>query len=231
MIICKPRQQTNPIAFIHLHKCSGTTFNESIYSSILGKDVLYKKTHNPVSNIPEEYKDINKYSLVRNPLTWYISYYSFMTDGSNRDDVKGEDISEGQNPFQNALNKRLMTDGSYDAPVSFDEFLNRALDFKSYITEADIDSLVNDGYPFFKHLGIQISQGDDISLYQLFISVMGIRDTKFFRMEDQMRLIKLIFGVTLNQHLNKSNGNIVLTEEQTNKISSTDNELFCLFGY
>ena len=69
----------NGKVFIHLFKCAGTT----LLSVLLGKKrwtVKHIEPHGSLYNLPEKFNSYKKYALVRNPLTWYSSFYTFFIE-------------------------------------------------------------------------------------------------------------------------------------------------------
>ena len=66
---------TERFIFIHMHKTGGQTLNDVILNCI--QDNRFIGYHFPRSEVPAEYSTLPIVGLVRNPWSWYVSWYSF----------------------------------------------------------------------------------------------------------------------------------------------------------
>ncbi len=64
--------------FLHLHKSGGTFVNECLVKFV--KDARYIGYHLPRSMVPQEFADLPALGFVRNPWSYYLSWYSFQLD-------------------------------------------------------------------------------------------------------------------------------------------------------
>lgn len=66
---------TDRFVFIHMHKTGGQTLSDVITDCISSHRII--GYHFPKHMIPQEYADLPIVGLVRNPWSWYVSWYSF----------------------------------------------------------------------------------------------------------------------------------------------------------
>jgi tetratricopeptide (TPR) repeat protein len=66
---------TDRFVFIHMHKTGGQTLNDAITDCIRDHQVV--GYHFPRRMIPAQYTHLPVVGLVRNPWSWYVSWYSF----------------------------------------------------------------------------------------------------------------------------------------------------------
>jgi hypothetical protein len=66
---------TPRFVFLHLHKSGGTFVNECLFKFV--PDALHVGYHLPRSMIPAEYAGLPVLGLVRNPWSYYVSWYRF----------------------------------------------------------------------------------------------------------------------------------------------------------
>jgi len=64
--------------FLHLHKSGGTFVNECLVKFV--KDARHVGYHLPRSMVPQEFAHLPALGLVRNPWSYYLSWYSFQLD-------------------------------------------------------------------------------------------------------------------------------------------------------
>lgn len=97
---------TDRFVFLHLHKSGGSFVNECLRLHVPGaRPIGY---HLPASLIPEGARHLPVIGLVRNPWSYYVSWYSY----------------QHQRPQPNALFRILSDDGRLD----FSGTINRMLD-------------------------------------------------------------------------------------------------------
>ncbi|MEM1153180.1 MAG: hypothetical protein AAGI44_03510 [Pseudomonadota bacterium] len=73
---------TNRFVFLHLHKSGGTFVNRFIRAYF--PEVRMIGYHLPYSELPEAYANLPVFGLVRNPWSYYQSWYNFQTGKQRR---------------------------------------------------------------------------------------------------------------------------------------------------
>lgn len=97
---------TPRFVFLHLHKSGGTFINTGLMQFVAGaRHVGY---HLPRSMIPEQFASLPLLGLVRNPWSYYVSWYSF----------------QRARPRPNALFQTLSNDGALDFKGTVGNMLN-----------------------------------------------------------------------------------------------------------
>jgi len=76
---------TDRFVFLHLHKSGGTFFNECMLRFVPGARQL--GYHLPRSMIPPQYAALPVLGLVRNPWSYYVSWYSFQSQRRQSNDL------------------------------------------------------------------------------------------------------------------------------------------------
>ncbi len=76
---------TDRFVFLHLHKSGGTFFNECLMRFVPGARQL--GYHLPRSMIPPQYAHLPVLGLVRNPWSYYVSWYSFQAQRRQSNDL------------------------------------------------------------------------------------------------------------------------------------------------
>jgi len=66
---------TERFIFIHMHKTGGQTLSDVILNCI--QDKRFIGYHFPRSEVPAEFSNLPIVGMVRNPWSWYVSWYSF----------------------------------------------------------------------------------------------------------------------------------------------------------
>ena len=69
---------TPRFVFLHLHKSGGTFVNECLFKFV--PDALHVGYHLPRSMIPAEYAGLPVLGFVRNPWSYYVSWYTFQLE-------------------------------------------------------------------------------------------------------------------------------------------------------
>jgi hypothetical protein len=72
---------TSRFVFLHLHKSGGTFVNECLKKFI--PDARHVGYHLPRTMIPAEYAGLPVLGFVRNPWSYYVSWYSFQSERPN----------------------------------------------------------------------------------------------------------------------------------------------------
>jgi hypothetical protein len=97
---------TPRFVFLHLHKSGGTFVNAGLVSHIA--DARQLGYHLPRSMLPAQYSALPVLGLVRNPWSYYVSWYSF----------------QRSRPQPNALFQTLSQDGALDFAGTIRNMLN-----------------------------------------------------------------------------------------------------------
>jgi tetratricopeptide (TPR) repeat protein len=83
---------TERFVFIHMHKTGGQTLNDAITDCI--KDHRVVGYHFPRRMVPQEFSSLPVVGLVRNPWSWYVSWYFFNRRPNTRNSLFNV-VSEG----------------------------------------------------------------------------------------------------------------------------------------
>ncbi|MCG8418717.1 MAG: hypothetical protein MJE77_12330 [Proteobacteria bacterium] len=76
---------TSKFVFLHLHKSGGTFINEFLRRFFpAAKSIGY---HYPASALPREYADLPRFGLVRNPWSFYVSWFHFQKQKPRPDPI------------------------------------------------------------------------------------------------------------------------------------------------
>ncbi|MDP9090150.1 MAG: hypothetical protein M3O26_15565 [Pseudomonadota bacterium] len=97
---------TPRFVFLHLHKSGGTFVNECLFKFV--PDALHVGYHLPRSMIPAEYAGLPVLGFVRNPWSYYVSWYTFQLE----------------RPHPNFLFRILSDDGRLDFETTLRNMLN-----------------------------------------------------------------------------------------------------------
>jgi hypothetical protein len=112
---------TPRFVFIHLHKSGGTFVNECLLRFVPAARRL--GYHRPRSCVPREYAHLPVLGFVRNPWSYYVSWYSF----------------QKSRPQQNALFRVLSGDGRLDFDATIRNMVSLA--FEPKLLQAAVDAL------------------------------------------------------------------------------------------
>jgi len=219
--------------FLHLHKCAGTSMGNTV-EKYRKYDIQYVSTHNSLNTLPDEFKHFPVVSLVRNPLTWYISWYTWSCK-------KHKEMSYYNTPLNAVL---LLENG---VTVDIHTFIDRATNlprfFKNNPEKLEIlrdIMLSHRTYDWWKAIIGDLTKLSDIkfngSLYELLIKGIGVLGSTTYRIEDQkdivIEMLKLPeLGVTEFSRDNVSYPSQNASKEDLEKIIKADDKLFDLFGY
>lgn len=72
---------TPRFVFLHLHKSGGTFVNECLFKFV--PDAMHVGYHLPRSMVPAAYSDVPVLGFVRNPWSYYVSWYTFQLERPN----------------------------------------------------------------------------------------------------------------------------------------------------
>ncbi len=106
---------TDRFVFLHLHKSGGSFVNECLRQHVLGASQI--GYHLPASLIPEAFRHLPVIGLVRNPWSYYVSWYSFQQQRPQRNALFRVVSDEGRLDFNGTINNMLDL-GQNDAMLS-----------------------------------------------------------------------------------------------------------------
>ena len=171
---------TDSFVFLHLHKSGGSFVNDFVkrfYPS--AREIGY---HLPWSLVPDTHADLPALGLVRNPWSYYVSWYTFQKD----------------RPRQNALFRILSDDGRLD----FESTIRNMLDLGN--SGARLEALVAALPPGYGGRGLNLPgpalapiAGTDLGFYSFLYRHMynGAGRAFFVRMEHlRDELLKMLTG-------------------------------------
>ena len=208
--------------YLHIVKTGGTSIKRAVLKH-RSDDVQFEWQHGSANRIPPEFKHFEKIALVRNPYDWYKSYYDYILWKKN-----GKLLAERM-AMKNGYNKS-------NGYVSFDIFLNRALNFQDFIIKYNV---INDikknmkkcGRLFFYSLWGDLTKTPDYkTFYQFHLYGAIDKETKVFKMEENIKDVftKLkLEEIKVNVSPKMDN----LTSAQKNKIFKADRMIFEEFNY
>jgi hypothetical protein len=206
--------------FIHLQKSAGTSIFEMLIKE-RRNDIKFLINHKSLRSLPEEYESYRKIALVRNPLTWYESFYNYLIFNRDNHPKVYESF-----PY---IEKKLIE----DKRISF--FLQKALNFDYYFNPRKTElsknliehqrPMMSDFYP--NALNIHFEK----TFYQDRVEILGIRECELFHMETQFDEVMDILKLKNKLFENKIEKTERLSVSQQQQILEVDETLFDLFGY
>lgn len=104
---------TERFVFIHMHKTGGQTLNDAISDCIRKHTVV--GYHFPRRMVPQEYSNLPVVGLVRNPWSWYVSWYFFNRRPNIRNSLFNIVAEGGRADFATAV-RNLINLGSDEDP-------------------------------------------------------------------------------------------------------------------
>lgn len=96
---------TSRFTFLHLHKSGGTFVNECLMKFV--KDARQIGYHLPRSMVPQEFAHLPVLGLVRNPWSYYLSWYSFQLERPHPNFLFRILSDEGQLDFEATVRNML----------------------------------------------------------------------------------------------------------------------------
>ena len=147
---------TERFIFIHMHKTGGQTLSDVILNCI--QDNRFIGYHFPRSEVPAEFSKLPIVGLVRNPWSWYVSWYSFNRRPNNHNPLF-KVISDGRPEDFTSTVRNLVNLGS-DEELSrrqrdrLASILPDTLDFNSGVglTRHDISGFSDNGVGYYSWL-------------------------------------------------------------------------------
>ena len=102
---------TDHFVYLHLHKSGGTFVNEVLLRHVPGARML--GYHLPRSHIPPQYRHLPLLGFVRNPWSYYVSWYHFQLSLPRQNHLFRCVSDDGRLGFGDTI-RRLVTLGSDD---------------------------------------------------------------------------------------------------------------------
>jgi len=214
--------------YMHPVKAAGTSIFAAIVEASQDYDkykVHYNARHAHIRYLPEKYNKYPKFTTIREPHSWYKSFYRFFMG------------TEGYLSW--ALND--LQDDGYIYPIEPNEFVNRMINMKDTLTKFPNKSRVYrnllrsqgnmhfiTGYfeSDFHPDDPQTMEQFNTSLYEWFLRPMG-EDTIFVPM-NRLDIIEKEFGIKI-PHLNKTSPERIdfnFSQETIDLIKSTHSEYY-----
>ena len=127
---------TPRFVFLHLHKSGGTFVNEGLMRFLA--DAQQAGYHLPWSRVPADHARLPALGLVRNPWSYYVSWYAFQRSRNTPNILYRLMSDDGQLDFEATLSNLLSLGGEH--PHRFEEligalpdhFVNRGLNLPSF---------------------------------------------------------------------------------------------------
>jgi len=147
---------TERFIFIHMHKTGGQTLSDVILNCI--QDKRFIGYHFPRSEVPAEFSNLPIVGMVRNPWSWYVSWYSFNRRPNNHNPLF-KVVSDGRPEDFTSTVRNLVNLGS-DEELSrrqrdrLASILPDTLDFNSGVglTRHDISGFSDNGVGYYSWL-------------------------------------------------------------------------------
>jgi hypothetical protein len=155
---------TDRFVYIHLHKSGGTFVNEALLRFVPGAQVI--GYHLPRRCLPEEYRHLPVLGFVRNPWSYYVSWYSFQRGLAAPNHLFRCVSDEGRLGFVESIRNLVMlgTNGQLldrvieGLPAAF---TNQGLNLPGWA----LSPLRNSGVGFYSFLYRHMYSGPDSSLF------------------------------------------------------------------
>ncbi len=231
-----------------MYKCGGTTVKRLLHE-FKEEEIQYSIVHGSVRALPEEFKNFYRYALVRNPLTWYESYYAWtvgrMTGFNSFNGTYGRGTTTFEPiPLGDVVMDKVDSDGE-QVIVNLSEFIERTTDLTKFFTEhpdrlaiLKSKARIEFGKDWLKALigdvtKLTAESFNNESLYAFFMRKLGIIDIKVYRMEDEFKeaLSEVGLGHVEITHENKSEYLEHSTKKDRERIVKADSKFFTAFGY
>lgn len=163
-----------PYVILHMPRCAGSTIRWAIINA--GYKYKFSCEHAPIAALPKRYANMPRIGFIRNPLTWYSSWYHYKQGSNMSVFIKG------------------LTD-NYQR--SFCEFVARAVDLQKtfrmephvvdQIKAAIIETSMNRYTCWINYMFEDIKDLDRLSSTSLFgfwFKQVGLHTATVFRIED-----------------------------------------------
>ncbi len=190
---------TNDKVFLHMVKSAGISVHVGLFSS--NNKINFNMRHIGIDTMPDRYRELPRYGVIRKPEDWYKSFYKFFLK------------THGYVSF---LLNDLKDDG-YIHPIEFNEFVRRSINFKDtlvkYPNKARVfnNILRSQGNTHFitTYFKTYIDPDDistldqfDMSLYEWFYNGCGM-DTSINIPMDKLEDVEKLFDIKIG-HENKT---------------------------
>jgi len=187
--------------FIHLHKCGGMSIKSSLFKN-REKDLKFMVRHQCTNSIPDQFRDYERIALVRNPLTWYRSFYYYTIEYSTRSHL-----------LQHMIYKRGKARREF---VTLEEFMNRSLRFSDYCKRTDYIGKfrkfmsTHNNHFSSAQIGDMTSFDPPETFYQFHFDTMIDDTVKLYHLESEFDDVCEILKIP-STHTNKSSNSNIKT--------------------
>ncbi len=108
---------TDDKVFLHMVKSAGISIHSALMNS--NNKIHYNQRHASIDHLPERYRDLPRYGVIRKPEEWYISFYKFFYK------VEGYMSFMINDPLPPSI-----TGETFIQPIEFNEFVRRSINLK-----------------------------------------------------------------------------------------------------
>lgn len=176
---------TDRFVFIHMHKTGGQTLSDVITDCIQNHQVI--GYHFPRRMIPEQHADLPVVGFVRNPWSWYVSWYTFNRQPNIRNSlfqvVSEDERADFATTVSNLANLAADTEQSRRQRDKLIDILPATLDGNRGVglTKQDIQDLGESGSGYYSWL------------FDRMLGIEADRDTRIGRFENlQQEFLEIV---------------------------------------
>jgi hypothetical protein len=207
----------------HMPKCAGTSIQTKIKKDF--KNVHYMSAHDNYSVLNGENLkyalEWDQYLLVRNPYSWYESWYNYVTSAHERH-------------RHDALSAFLVFDGEKQTTIH--NFVKRATNLKWAFRNDKLDkfrqNLMNRPNGYLKHYFSDLTKIDFQGTFmQFFFNAFYRPHTKVYKMETELDKFLKDTEVGEIGHNNKHSHKSRLNDKDKARIAEADKIIFDKFNY
>ncbi|RLA80309.1 MAG: hypothetical protein DRG78_11230 [Epsilonproteobacteria bacterium] len=214
--------------FIHIVKCGGSSIREGIYKN-RRQDLKFCSEHFPIKLLNEKYKNYDKITIIREPISWYKSFYNYTIQ-----------MNKNKGSIFNALANMLVYKDNKRLP--FRDFVINATNLELFFKDRDkikilINKIRNGKFSKSNYFNLIFDDYTDenefvekfsSSCYQFFINSVGGFDVdRFYHSGDD--LIYDEFNINKRKK-NQTKTSLVkdseITEEIKNLIHKYDHKVY-----
>jgi len=208
----------------HMVKCGGQSFAKNLIDQ-RPDDVMYLKAHMPFFNLNDKYKDYEHFGVVRDPVSWYKSVFSYHHQLRN----------EGKE-FNNLITK--LADGA-----DYAEFVRRATNVGDWmnknpnIQKEMRDFLLKSKRNIYSYYTMFFPDLNDMfidsSLYEWFMNLHNMYNIETFKLGDNAIYDK--FGIKPLKVINETKEMFKITIHETTEtkqlITKADEKAYDVFKF
>jgi len=226
--------------YLHFQKTGGFSVYEIIKK--LGLKKVWFKEHNGIVTLPEQYKHLRRFTFIRNPYSWYVSFFFFHEAMRLKRDHTG-----WINPFLRTLTSKNI--------FHFNQFIHNSCNLKKFYIEnpAMYEELIKQFHIVIKFknkgwVGTWFKDSNniekelavdnlDMTLMDWYMNIMGLNEpnTTIYKLENFKEGIEIEFGpIEEIPHKHKSKHNDYrhyYNEESISKVNASHSHILDKFGY